>query len=304
MTAMLFELRGPLTTARGIALHVKCFPSRQRVRRSSSAGTSRAAYKRLTVARYARRWPNGSHLASAHSEVLSVVLVHGAFVNGSSWSRVVLSLAGQGIRATAAHCPLTSLAHDAAAAQRAIEMQAGPVLLVGHAWGGAVISEAGRHPKVAGLVYVAAAAPDSGQSLSDWWKDYPAAEGRAEMKPYGDGFVALTAKGMREDFAPDLPAADVEALLATQAPFAMRSFGDRVVTAAWRTKPSWYVVAENDRMVPPVLERASAAQMTGGSVMELQSSHVPMLSQAAAVADFIADAIEALEGEWVRHGSC
>src|SRR5882672_6533512 len=105
---------------------------------------------------------------SATSASLSVVLIHGAFTNGSCWSKVLLGLTTRGVRAAATHCPLTGLTHDAAAVQRTIEMQAGHVVLVGHGWGGVVISEAGRHPKVAGLVYVAGVAPDSGQSFNDW----------------------------------------------------------------------------------------------------------------------------------------
>src|SRR5260221_14525286 len=116
---------------------------------------------------------------SANSASLSVVLIHGAFTNGSCWSKVLVGLSARGIRGAATHCPLTCLAHDAAAAQRTIEMQAGHVLLVGHGWGGVVISDAGRHPKVAGLVYVAGIAPDSDQSFNDWSRDYPPAEGSA-----------------------------------------------------------------------------------------------------------------------------
>jgi pimeloyl-ACP methyl ester carboxylesterase len=229
---------------------------------------------------------------TADSTTLSVVLVHGAFATSASWSKVLALLNRAEIPAVAAHCPLTSLAHDAAAAQRAVEMQPGRVLLVGHAWGGAVITEAGRHPKVAGLVYVAAVAPDSGQCFNDCWADHPPAEGSAEIRPYGDGFVALTPKGFRESYAPDLAEAEAAALFATQAPLAIRCFLDRIGTAAWRSKPAWCLVAEEDRMIPPAVERASAARLQGGNVVSLRASHAPILSQSDAVAHLVTTALK------------
>ena len=126
----------------------------------------------------------------------------------------------RGLKAIAVQNPLSSLADDVTAAHRVIGMQEGPVLLVGHSWGGAVITEAGNHPQVKGLVYVAAGAPDSGQSFADWWKDYKPAPGAAEIKPYGEGYVALTSEGVRKHFVQDVPSDEADIVYATQGPLA------------------------------------------------------------------------------------
>jgi pimeloyl-ACP methyl ester carboxylesterase len=219
----------------------------------------------------------------------NVVLVHGAFADGSSWARVIPLLTAKGLKAIAVQNPLSSLADDVTAAHRVIDMQDGPVLLVAHSWGGAVITEAGNHPKVAGLVYIAAGAPDSGQSFQDWWSDYTPAPGAGQIKPYGEGYVALTLEGVRQHFVQDLPAEEAGVVWATQGPIAARCFGDKISEAAWHKKPSWYMVAENDQTIPPAVERDSAKRMKATTVT-VQSSHVPMLSQPQAVADFIAKA--------------
>src|SRR5262245_8176286 len=125
-------------------------------------------------------------------------------------------------------------------------MQEGPVLLVGHSWGGAVITEAGNHAQVKGLVYVAAGAPDSGQSFADWWKDYTPAPGAAEIKPYGEGYVALTPEGVCKHFVQDIPSDEADIVYATQGPLAVKCFSDKVTEAAWRSKPNWYIVAAQD----------------------------------------------------------
>ncbi len=136
----------------------------------------------------------------------------------------------------------------------------GPVLLVGHSWGGVVITEAGNHPKVAGLVFVAASAPDAGKTFQDW--DYPATPGAACIAPHGtDGYLALTHEGVVKHFVQDLPAGEAELVWATQAPIAARCFGDPVGHPAWCDKPSWYVVGELDETIPPAAERDFAARM-------------------------------------------
>jgi pimeloyl-ACP methyl ester carboxylesterase len=221
--------------------------------------------------------------------IKTVVLVHGAFADGSCWAKVIPLLSKRGLKAIAVQNPLSSLADDVAAAHRVVDMQDGPVLMVGHSWGGAVITEAGNHPKVKAIVYVAAGAPDSGQSFDDWWKAYPPAPGAAEIKPYGDGYVALTLEGVRKHFVQDIPQDEADIVYATQGPLAVRCFGDKISQAAWRTKPSWYIVAAHDQTIPPAVERDSAGRMSGDTLV-LQSSHVPMLSQPEAVADFIAKA--------------
>jgi len=136
----------------------------------------------------------------------NVVLVHGAFADGSSWSKVISLLRAGGLNAIAVQNPLTSLADDVAATKRVLDSLDGPAILAGHSWGGAVITEAGNDPRVVGLVYVAAGAPAGGQSFHDWWKDYPPEAGAKEIKPYGnDGFLALTPKGVETCFVQDLP---------------------------------------------------------------------------------------------------
>jgi len=218
----------------------------------------------------------------------TVVLVHGAFADGSCWAKVIPLLTKRGLKAVAVQNPLSSLADDVTASHRVIEMQNGPVLLVGHSWGGAVITEAGNHAQVEGLVYVAAGAPDSGQSFGEWWKDYPPVAGDA-IRAYGEGYVALTRDGVRNHFVQDLPNDEADIVYATQSPLAARCFDDKVSAAAWRSKPSWYIVAAQDKTIPPAVEQASADRM-GGETLVLQSSHVPMLSQPGAVAEFIASA--------------
>jgi pimeloyl-ACP methyl ester carboxylesterase len=222
-----------------------------------------------------------------------VVLVHGAFADGSCWAKVIPRLTKRGLRAIAVQNPLSSLADDVKAVHRVVDAQEGPVLLVGHSWGGAVITEAGLHPQVKGLVYVAAGAPDSGQSFQDWWKAYPPAPAASEIKPYGDGYVALTAEGVRRHFVQDIPEREAELVFASQGPLAARCFGDKVSKAAWRSKRSWYIVAARDETIPPAVERDSAKRM-GADTVVLESSHVPMLSQPGAVAELIVKAAASL----------
>ncbi len=225
--------------------------------------------------------------------IKTVVLVHGAFADGSCWAKVIPLLTSRGLKAVAVQNPLSSLADDVTAAHRVIEQQDRPVLLVGHSWGGAVITEAGNHAQVKGLVYIAAGAPDSGQSFGDWWQDYKPAPGAAEIKPYGEGYVALTPEGVRKHFVQDIPADEADIVYATQGPLAVRCFNDKISTAAWRSKPASYIVAANDETIPPDVERDSAQRM-GADTLVLESSHVPMLSQPDVVAEFIAKAAAAL----------
>lgn len=221
--------------------------------------------------------------------VRNVVLVHGAWADGSSWAKVIPILEKAGLHVVAVQNPLTSLADDVAAVQRAIAFEDGPVILVGHSYGGAVITEAGADPKVAGLVYVAAFAPDAGQGVLDLGKDLPPAPGGADIRPDKGGFLKMTSKGIEEDFAQDLPKADRRILAATQGPTNGAAFGAKVSNAAWKSKPTWYVVASNDRMIQPDLERQFAKTM-GAKTITVASSHVPMLSHPQDVARLIIDA--------------
>ena len=221
--------------------------------------------------------------------VKNVVMVHGAFADGSSWAKVIPLLEAKGLHVIAVQNPLSSLGNDVAAAKRAIDLQVGPVLLVGHSWGGVVISEIGNDPKVAGLVYVAAFAPDDNQSLVDASQGFPPTPGLAEAKPDAAGFLSLTAKGIHEDFCPDLPLAERKIVLATQGSWAASATGEKITKAAWKTKPSWYIVASEDKMINPDLERSFAKKMKA-TTLELKASHVPMLSQPEKVAAFIIEA--------------
>jgi pimeloyl-ACP methyl ester carboxylesterase len=171
-------------------------------------------------------------------------------------------------------------------------MQDGPVLLVGHSWGGAIITEAGNESQVRGLVYIAAGAPDSGQSFNDWWKGYAAAPGVPEIKPYGKDRFVLTLKGFRHYFAQDLATDETELLYCTQGPYAAAN-NERITNAAWRDKPSWFIMGEQDYMLIIDLERDTAKRM-GAKTLVLQSSHVPMLSHSGDVADFIEKAVSEL----------
>jgi pimeloyl-ACP methyl ester carboxylesterase len=231
------------------------------------------------------------------AEIKTVVLVHGAFADGSSWAKVIPLLTAKGLKAVAVQNPLSSLADDVVAVKRALSQQEGPVLLAGHSWGGAVITEAGNDPQVAGLVYVAAGAPNSGESFNDWGKPYPPAPGAAEIKPYGkDGFVAFTQLGIRQDFAQDVSKEEADVLYAVQGPLAARCLDDKISTAAWRTKPSWYIVASEDRAIPPAAESDSAKRMKA-TTLTLASSHVAMVSQPDKVAGFILKAVTTLNAK-------
>jgi len=229
-----------------------------------------------------------SQAAAAESTVKNVVLVHGAFADGSSWAKIIPLLEAKGLHVTAVQNPLSSLADDVAATKRVIANQDGPVILVGHSWAGMVISEAGNDPRVAGLVYVAAIVPDEGQSANDVLKPYPPPPGLAEAKPDTAGFLSLTRKGIDEDFVPDLPPAERAIVYATQGPWNSACLGDKVSIPAWKTKPSWFI-AVNDRMLPPEYEQA-VAEHIHATMTTLAAGHVPMLSRPKQVAAVIIDA--------------
>jgi pimeloyl-ACP methyl ester carboxylesterase len=228
--------------------------------------------------------------------VRNVVLVHGAWADGSSWAKVIPLLEKAGLNAMAVQNPLTSLADDVGAVKRAIALQNGPTILVGHSYGGAVISEAGTDPKVVGLVYVAAFAPDAGEAVEELGKEFPPAPGGAELRPDSSGYLTMTTKGVLENFAQDLPMAERKILAATQGPTNGAAFGAKLTNAAWKTKPTWYVVAANDRMIAPDLERKFAKTMNAKTVT-LASSHVPMLSHSSEVARLIIDAAKTVQAK-------
>jgi pimeloyl-ACP methyl ester carboxylesterase len=227
------------------------------------------------------------------SPVKNVVLVHGAWADGSSWSKLIPLLQAKGLHAVAVQNPLSSIAEDVASTNRLINAQDGPVLLVGHSYGGAVITEAGNNPKVAGLVYVAAFAPDEGETLGGMAQKYPPTPAFKEIQPIEDGFLLLTAKGVMESFAQDLTPAEKSVVLATQGATQGAILGTPIKKAAWHTKPSWFVIAANDRAISPEQEKATAQRM-GAKTITLQTSHLPMLSQPEKVADFVIEAAASL----------
>jgi len=219
----------------------------------------------------------------------NIILVHGYFLDGSCWRKVIPLLSQQNLEATAVQLTLNSLKEDAAIVRRAIEMQEGTVLLVGQSYGGAVISEAGNHDQVGGLVYVCAAAPDSGQSVNDWWSGYATAAVTDELRPSGDGHIALSRHGVRNYLGQDLPTEEADIIFATQGPFGQRSTNEIITASAWHVKPAWYIVTTLDHTVPPAVQQDTAERM-GAEILVLQSSHLPMLSQPEAVAGFIGNA--------------
>ncbi|MBP2444829.1 alpha/beta hydrolase [Rhizobium leguminosarum] len=219
----------------------------------------------------------------------NIVLVHGYFLDGSAWSKVIPLLAGRGVHPIAVQLTLNSFREDVAVVNRAIEMQDGPVMLVGQSYGGAVITEAGNHVKVAALVYVAGAAPDSGQSVDDWWSGYATAAVVDELRPWGDAHLTLSRDGVRKYLGQDLSVEEADIVYATQGPLGTATTVEKISHAAWRTKPSWYLVTTLDHTVPPAVQQDSADRM-GAEIMVIQASHLPMLSRPDAVATFIDNA--------------
>jgi pimeloyl-ACP methyl ester carboxylesterase len=213
----------------------------------------------------------------------TVVLVHGAWADGSSWNKVIPLLQAKGLHVVAVQNPLSSLADDVEATNRVINMQKGPVILVGHSWAGVVITEAGNNAKVAALVYVAAFAPDSGQSINDLIGGFPPAPYQATMSKDERGFLYLSTESVAQYFAPDQSPAMQKIMAATQAPWFYGCLADKVTTASWHTKPSWWVLPTNDQILDPRLQEgmAGAAKST---ISRVTSSHVAMLSKPAEVA--------------------
>lgn len=222
-----------------------------------------------------------------------VILVHGAWADGSSWSKVIPLLERKGFHVTAVQLPLTSIADDVATVERAIALDPGPVLLVGHSYGGIVITEAGNDPKVSGLVYVSAYAPDLGQTALSLNAMVPAAPVATEIRQNA-GFLSLTPEGILNDFAQDLPPYEKQTLVITQGPVAGVAFGTPATAPAWRLKPSWYMIASEDRIIPPQLE-AMMAQTINATTLTVHSSHVIMLSKPEAVVEVITHAAHGRE---------
>jgi len=221
--------------------------------------------------------------------VKNIVLVHGAWADGSSWSKLLPLLQAKGLHAVAVQNPLSSIADDVASTNRLINAQDGPVLLVGHSYGGAVITEAGNNPKVVGMVYVAAFAPEEGETLGGLAQKFPPAPIFGEVQQIEDGYLMLTPKGVREDFAQDLSPAEQSLVLAVQGATQSAILGTPIKKAAWHSKPSWFVIASNDRAISPEQELSTAKRM-GAKTLTLPTSHLAMLAQPEEVADFVIEA--------------
>jgi pimeloyl-ACP methyl ester carboxylesterase len=221
-----------------------------------------------------------------------IVLVHGAWADGSSWDKVMPLLQAKGYNVVAVHLPMTSTADDVAATTRAIEQQSGDVVLVAHSYGGNVISQAGNNPKVKALVYVAAFGLDDGESINGIGKNQAPPAWSKIIKPDSGGFLWLPADGIAKYFAPDLPAADQRLIAAKQAPFQSKDLDEPMKSPAWKAKPNWYVVAKNDQMIDPKAEQMFAKRMNAKTTT-VDSSHVAMLAKPRQVAAVILDAATA-----------
>jgi pimeloyl-ACP methyl ester carboxylesterase len=232
-------------------------------------------------------------LTSGTSGIKHVVLVHGGFVDGSGWQGVYNALTKDGYAVSIVQNPTISLADDVAVTKRTLAAQDGPAILVGHSYGGVVITEAGNDPKVAGLVYIAAFAPDAGESVSSLIKNPPSGAPVPPILPPQDGFLFLDRTKFRESFAADVSADGAAFMADSQVPWGLEALNGAVTDAAWKTKPSWYLVSTDDKMIPPDAQRAMSKR-AGSTVVEVKGSHAVYVSQPRAVADLIAKAAKAV----------
>lgn len=226
--------------------------------------------------------------------VKNVVLVHGAWGDGSHWRGVIPILAARGLNVTAVQNPLTSLADDIHKTRTLLSQQDGPTVLVGHSYGGAVISGAGHHDNVAGLVYIAAFAPDEGENLGQLLTRGGHQIPDGLLKPDDDGFLWLDFDAFGQGFAQDLDEGEVLVMARTQKPVAGRCFEDLAGPPAWRDKPAWYQISSEDRMIPPANEVFMAERMAPQKTLTLAASHASLASEAEAVAALIIEAADAL----------
>jgi pimeloyl-ACP methyl ester carboxylesterase len=223
----------------------------------------------------------------------TIVLVHGGFVDGSGWEGVYEILKKDGYDVAVVQNPTTSLADDVAFTKRVVAAQSGKSLLVGHSYGGVVITEAGTDPKVAGLVYVAAFAPDKGESVASLIKDPPPGAAVPPILPPQDGFLLLDQGKFAASFAADVSEPRARFMAASQVPWGVAALTGEVTVPAWKAKPSWYLVASDDRMIPPPAQR-QMAQRAGAVVRETPGSHAVYVSRPQAVASLIAEAAVSL----------
>jgi pimeloyl-ACP methyl ester carboxylesterase len=223
------------------------------------------------------------------SAARNVVLVHGGFVDGSGWEGVYRALRKDGFAVSVVQNPTISLAGDVDATRRVVAAQDGPVILVGHSYGGVVITEAGNDPKVAGLVYIAAFAPDKGESVSSLIKDPPPGASIPPILPPENGYLLLDKGKFAASFAADVDPELAAFMADAQVPWGLEALGGTISEPAWRSKPSWYLVASDDRMIPPPAQRFMARR-AGATVVEVAGSHAIYVSQPTAVAKLIVEA--------------
>jgi len=231
-------------------------------------------------------------IAKPDSTVKTIVLVHGGFVDGSGWEGVYQILKRDGYNVSIVQDPTISLADDVAVTKRVLATHSGPVILVGHSYGGAVITEAGNDPKVAGLVYIAAFALDNGESVSSLIKDPPPGAPVPPILPPQDGFLFLDKAKFPASFAADVDAGKAGFMADSQVPWGVGALTGTISQAAWRTKPSWYLIATDDKMIPPPAQRFMS-QRAGSTVAEAAGSHAIYVSQPDAVAKLIEQAARA-----------
>src|SRR3954449_12570336 len=223
------------------------------------------------------------------TDVQNIVLVHGGFVDGSGWRGVYDVLTADGFNVSVVQTQTLSLESDVETTHNVLDQQDGPAILVGHSYGGVVITEAGRHDRVAGLVYIAAFAPDSGESVNTLIADPPPGAPVPPILPPRNGFLFLDREKFAASFAADLPAAQAQFMADSQVPWALDALRGAVTDPAWRSKPSWYLIATDDRMIPPPAQRAMS-ERAGSIVEEAPGSHAIYVSRPVAVAELITKA--------------
>jgi len=230
----------------------------------------------------------------SHSAEITLVLVHGGFVDGSGWEGVYRILKKDGYSVTIVQNPTISLADDVAATKRIVHAQNGPVLLVGHSYGGAVITEAGNDPQVAGLVYIAAFAPDKGESVSTLIKDPAPGAPVPPILPPQDGYLFLDKAKFPASFAADVDEEKAAFMADSQVPWGVEALSGTISEPAWKTKPSWYLVTTDDKMIPPPAQRFMSKR-AGSTVVEVAGSHAIYVSQPNAVAALIETAVKGVK---------
>ena len=231
-------------------------------------------------------------MLTINAQIKNIVIVHGAFADGSGWENVYKILKSHGFTVTMVQNPLSSLEDDVSATERILEKQDGPAILVGHSWGGAVITQAGSSPKVAGLVYVAAFVPEVGETVLDLIKMAAPDPDNGILPPDAKGFVWYNKEKFHAGFAADVSTEKADFMYASHAPIAVKCFVTPISSAAWKSKPSWAIVATEDKSISPVLER-TMYKRAGATVTEIKGSHALYIAKAKEVADVIEAAAKA-----------